>query len=73
MQILQVCICDALGRAGHENDAYPQADYLSRALQAAQTVDAGAIAQQCDDKESIPEKIREARVAAVAEVLGKNG
>ena len=73
MQILQVCICDARGRAGHENDAYPQADYLSRALQAAQAVDAGAIAQQCDDKELIPEKIREARVAAVAAVLGKSG
>jgi tRNA nucleotidyltransferase (CCA-adding enzyme) len=68
-QILQTCSCDARGRTGHESDAYPQADYLLRALHAAQTVDAGDIAQQCVDKNLIAERVRAARVAAVEEKI----
>ena len=64
-QLLQACACDARGRGGHENDAYSQADYLLNALQAAQAVDAGEIARQCADKSQIPERVRQARVAAV--------
>ena len=64
-QLLQACASDARGRTGHKNDAYPQADYLLRALRAAQAVNAGEIAQQCEDKAKIPEQIRLARVAAV--------
>ena len=65
-QLLQACASDARGRAGHEHDAYPQADYLLHALQAAQAVNAGEIARQCADKNQIAEKVREARVAAVS-------
>jgi tRNA nucleotidyltransferase (CCA-adding enzyme) len=72
VQILQACASDARGRSGHENDAYPQADLLLRALQAAQTVNAGEIAQQCDDKAAIPERVRLARVAAVADAAYGN-
>lgn len=68
-QLLQACASDARGRTGHEHDAYPQADYLLHALQAAQAVNAGEIAQQCADKNLIAEKVREARVAAVAEAI----
>ena len=68
-QLLQVCACDAHGRTGHEHDAYPQADYLLRALQAAQAVNAGEIAQQCEDKNLIAERVRQARVAAVESAI----
>ena len=68
-QMMQVCASDAHGRTGHEHDAYPQADYLLRALQAAQAVNAGEIAQECEDNNMIAEKVREARVAAVAEAI----
>jgi tRNA nucleotidyltransferase (CCA-adding enzyme) len=67
--LLQACTSDAHGRTGHEHDAYPQADYLLHALQATLAVNAGKIAQQCADKNLIPEKVREARVAAVAEAI----
>jgi len=60
-----VCSSDARGRSGHENDSYPQADYLLRALQAAQAVDAGKIARQCEDKNLIAEQVRLARIVAV--------
>ncbi|MDE2310136.1 MAG: multifunctional CCA addition/repair protein [Betaproteobacteria bacterium] len=68
-QLLQVCACDAHGRTGHEHDAYPQVDYLLRALQAAQAVNAGEIAQQCADKNLIAERVRLARVAAVEDAI----
>jgi tRNA nucleotidyltransferase (CCA-adding enzyme) len=64
-QLLLACASDARGRTGHEQDAYPQADYLLQALQAAQAVNAGEIAQRCTDNNMIIEKVREARVAAV--------
>ncbi len=68
-QILQTCIADARGRTGHEQDAYPQAAYLLNALQAAQAVDVGSIAQQCADKTQIAEKVRRARVEAVSHAI----
>jgi tRNA nucleotidyltransferase (CCA-adding enzyme) len=68
-QILEACMADARGRTGHENDIYPQADHLLRALHAAQAVNAGAIAQQCEDKNLIADKVREARIVAVEHVL----
>ncbi|HEU0188267.1 MAG TPA: multifunctional CCA tRNA nucleotidyl transferase/2'3'-cyclic phosphodiesterase/2'nucleotidase/phosphatase, partial [Gallionellaceae bacterium] len=68
-QILEACMSDARGRTGHENDAYPQAEYLLRALHAAQAVNAGAIAQQCEDKNLIADKVREARIVAVEHAL----
>ena len=68
-QLLQACACDARGRSGHENDAYPQAEYLLRALRAAQAVDGGAIAQQCADSGEIAAQVRQARIVAVEHAL----
>jgi len=68
-QMLQACSSDARGRTGHENDAYPQADYLSRLLSVARAVDAGAIAKQCADPGDIPEKIRQARIDSLAGLI----
>jgi tRNA nucleotidyltransferase (CCA-adding enzyme) len=68
-QLLQVCASDAQGRTGHERDAYPQADYLLHALQAAQQINAGEIAQHCLDKNLISERVRLERVAAVEQAI----
>ncbi|WP_173055798.1 multifunctional CCA addition/repair protein [Candidatus Nitrotoga sp. AM1P] len=67
--LLQACASDARGRTGHEQDAYPQADYLLRMLRATQTVNAGEIAQQCEDKNVIADKVREARIMAVERAI----
>ena len=64
-QILQACSSDARGRTGHEQDDYPQAHFLKSMLLAAQKVEAGKIAQQCEDKNLIAERIKEARIVAV--------
>ncbi len=68
-RILQACAADAHGRTGHENDAYPQRDYLLACAAAAQTVNGGEIARSCADPKSIPESIFAARVAAVTNVV----
>lgn len=65
LQILEACAADAHGRTGHEQDDYPQAAYLQRMLQAAQAVNAGEIALQCEDKNLIAERVKEARIVAV--------
>ena len=69
MQILEACASDARGRTGHEQDDYPQADYLQRMLLAAQAVNAGEIAQRCEDKNLIAERVREARIVAVGKEM----
>ena len=64
-QLLQVCATDAHGRTGHEQDDYPQMDFLLQLLAAARAVDAGEIASQCEDQAVIPERVRLARLAAI--------
>jgi tRNA nucleotidyltransferase (CCA-adding enzyme) len=70
-QLLDACEADAHGRTGHEKDDYPQAKFLWRLLQAAHAVNAGEIALQCEDKNLIAERIKEARIIAV-EIAQKN-
>ncbi|WP_035054983.1 multifunctional CCA addition/repair protein [Andreprevotia chitinilytica] len=64
-QMLDACVADARGRTGFENVEYPQAEYLLRLLVAASEVDAGAIAQACETKAQIPQRVKQARVAAI--------
>jgi len=66
MHLLQACAADARGRSGHENDAYPQADYLFELLAVARAVDAGEIAGQCADSNAIAAAIQQARIIAIA-------
>lgn len=72
-QLLETCAADAHGRTGHEHDPYPQAAYLLACAQAAQSVDAAAIARACADKKRIGERIREARIRAVAGMIATLG
>jgi len=68
-QLLQVCASDARGRTGHEQDAYPQADYLLQLLAAARAVDAGEIAKQCADSGTIAAAVQRARIGAIKNLV----
>ena len=66
-QVLDACEADARGRAGHEDDPYPQRGRILDALDAARGVDAGAIAARVGpDGKRIAQAVHEARAAAVA-------
>ncbi len=71
-QALQACEADARGRLGFEDREYPQTARLLMALEAAASVDAGAVARECADNVSlIKDRVHAARVAAVAARLGE--
>lgn len=64
--MLRVTECDARGRSGYQDRPFPQAAYLEAMLQAAQSVEAGAIAAQLlHDPQQIPGAIHMARVERV--------
>jgi tRNA nucleotidyltransferase (CCA-adding enzyme) len=69
--LLQACAADARGRTGHENDDYPQADYLLNLLAVARAVDAGEIAKQCPDNNSIAAAVLQARISAIEGLIAK--
>ena len=69
--LMQACAADARGRTGHENDAYPQAEYLLHLLDVARSVDAGEIAKQCADDHMISAAIQQARISAIEKFLSK--
>ncbi len=62
---LQACECDFRGRSGYADQAFPAPDYLRQVLQAAQAIDAAAVAHSADPAR-IREAIFQARAAAVA-------
>ena len=64
-QFLLACEADARGRTGFEDRDYPQADLMRQSRAAAAAVDSAAIAKQHEPAE-IAEKIRHARIAAIA-------
>ena len=67
--LLNASIADSRGRPGYENRPFPQADRLLSALAAANSVDAGAIAQAQSDKARIPDAIASARLHAIAKAV----
>ena len=69
--LLQACASDARGRTGHEQDAYPQADYLLQLLSVARAVDAGEIAKQCGEGSAIAAALQQARIGAIKELIEK--
>jgi tRNA nucleotidyltransferase (CCA-adding enzyme) len=72
-EVLLACECDARGRLGLEESAYPQRERLARMLQAAQSVATEPVAQaaQADGLSGakIGEMIHSARVKAVQQAL----
>ena len=71
-EFLQACECDFRGRPGYENKPFPAPDYLRRALQAAQAIDAGAVARSTEPAR-IREAIFQARAQAVAASRSQDG
>ncbi|HEY0906371.1 MAG TPA: multifunctional CCA addition/repair protein [Methylophilus sp.] len=66
---LLACECDSRGRLGFEQDPLEEARHLDRALQAALTVDAGAIARTCASPSQIRQAVAEARTQAIQTAL----
>jgi tRNA nucleotidyltransferase (CCA-adding enzyme) len=62
---LQACEADYRGRKGLEDRSYPQAERLTKALQAAQSVGAVDVQTAGLEGAGIGEKIREARIEAI--------
>jgi tRNA nucleotidyltransferase (CCA-adding enzyme) len=73
LQLLQACDCDFHGRLGWQDKPAPAQDLFPSALEAAQSVDAAAIARDCASQEDIPGRLHAARVVAVAARLGHAG
>ena len=69
-EFLRACESDSRGRPGYENKPYPHSDKLLGVLQAAMSVDAGAIAQIQSEPQKIKAAVYEARVEAVKAALG---
>lgn len=77
IDMLSASECDHRGRTGFADKAFPQKAYLQSALNAAQTVNGGEIAEATrlrypDQAQRIPEAIHEARVHAVAVAIGSS-
>jgi len=72
-RVLQACECDARGRLGFEEAAYPQAERLLKAQQAALSVETAPIAQAAAAQglqgPQIGEQIAKVRVQAIAQWL----
>ena len=80
-EVLLACECDARGRLGHADDAYPPAIRLQRALDAALAVETAPIAAEVQARSTDPRKtglliaqaIEAARTTAVAQALNTLG
>lgn len=66
---LKACEADSRGRVGLENCPTPAADFLEKVLEAASSVDAGAVASAFTEPEKIKSAVFEARLAAVKLVI----
>ena len=65
-QMLIACEADFRGRTGFEDRDYPQIDLLRRCADAARSLTVGTIAASAPTPAQIPERIRRARLAAIA-------
>ena len=68
-EILLACECDARGRLGMEEDAYPQRPNLLAALAAAQGVDTASVAQAAVDRGARGDAIGKAVATARAQAV----
>lgn len=72
-ELLLACECDARGRLGKDDEAYPQRERLGAALRAALAVDTAPVAADAAARglkgPAIGDAVRDARVRAIAEVI----
>ncbi len=66
---LKACECDSRGRRGLESCHLPETDLILTALQAASSIDAGAVAKQHIEPERIKKAVFEARLEALKKAL----
>ena len=71
LDFLKACECDSRGRLGLEHCPLEDAAHLQVALEAARTVDAGAIAKACDSPADIKQAVASARCAAIEHALSR--
>ncbi|MDP1526899.1 MAG: multifunctional CCA addition/repair protein [Rhodocyclaceae bacterium] len=64
-EILGACEADYRGRLGYTERPFTAGERWRALLAAVQSVDAGAIAQACQDKAQIPMRIQQARICAL--------
>jgi tRNA nucleotidyltransferase (CCA-adding enzyme) len=69
-QMLVACEADYRGRTGYADRPYPQGERLRRVFAAASALDVGAIAAAAREPRLIPQRIREARIAAIRQARG---
>jgi tRNA nucleotidyltransferase (CCA-adding enzyme) len=69
VDFLKACEADSRGRTGFENCATPAADLMLKVLEAASSIDAGAVASEYTEPEKIKTAIFDARLKAVKQVL----
>ena len=62
---LKACEADSRGRTGSSDCPTPAADLMLKVLNAASSVDAGAVAMACVEAEKIKIRVFEARLAAI--------
>ncbi len=62
---LAACLADKRGRLGHENDAYPQADFLRAARDAAAAIQAGPLVARGLQGPAVGEAMERERVKAI--------
>lgn len=67
-QFLIACEADARGRLGLQERPYPQAEYLSRVLEAANSVDTQALAATGLKGEQLGERIRRERIKRIQQL-----
>jgi tRNA nucleotidyltransferase (CCA-adding enzyme) len=73
VDMLSASECDYRGRTGFADRPFTQPAYLQAALHAAQSVNAGEVAQRYLDRpQYIPQAVHAARVAAVSAVIGES-
>jgi tRNA nucleotidyltransferase (CCA-adding enzyme) len=66
---LKACECDSRGRTGFEHKEFPEEAHFLKVLQAAMSVDAGAVARQFSEPQKIKSAVYEARLEAVKAAL----
>ena len=70
---LAACEADKRGRLGHEDDAYPQSDYLRAARAAAAGIGAAPFVAQGLAGPAVGEAMEKARIRAIETVRARTG
>ncbi|WP_047541693.1 multifunctional CCA addition/repair protein [Methylotenera versatilis] len=66
---LKACEADSRGRTGLESCDLPESELLNKALKAAVSVDAGAIAQEFSEAEKIKAAVFQARLKVIQQII----